>query len=309
MAYLIGTVTAAAIYAILALGYNFQLGQAGIFSIAHGAFYGVGAYVAALLCIDYNTNFWLTLAAGAAGAGVVSILLGLLGLRVSGDYLVVSSFAFQLIILAVIVNWPSVTKGSIGVLGVLPPVWASNTTTFMWLCIAAAAVVALICASIAFSPYGLALRASRDDPLAAASLGKRVALLRLSIFVFSSGLAGLAGGLYAYYQGFISPDSFQVSVSIIVLSMVVLGGLGRISGAILGAIVLVALPQVIGLIPIPDTVLGPIQQMIYGAVLVAIVIIRPQGLLGSIRLRFPGQQETQANPEFPADQPTIEALS
>jgi len=286
LGYFLGIVIVSCIYIILSLGYSFQLGQSGVFSIAHGAFYGVGAYCAAIAAVEYNVNFWLALVFGMVGAGLLSVILGVMSLRVAGDYLVVASFAFQLIVLAVIVNWPQYTKGSIGILGIERPAFIATEGSFTIFCLVIAAVTAVLCFSIVKSPFGRALRASRDDRLAAASLGKRVARSKLAIFTFTSALAGLAGGLYAYYQGFISPNSFSVSVSIVVLSMVVLGGLRSVTGAILGAIVLVALPQVIALIPMPATVLGPIQQMIYGGILVAVMIIRPQGILGGARSRF-----------------------
>ena len=286
MGYFLGIVIVCCIYIILSLGYSFQLGQAGVFSIAHGAFYGVGAYCVGIAVVEYQVNFWVALVLGMAGAGAVSAILAVMSLRVAGDYLVVASFAFQLIILAVIVNWPRYTHGSIGIIGVERPAFIASQNSFTIFCLVVAIIIATLCFGIARSPFGRALRASRDDRLAAASLGKRVAQSRVAIFIFTSALAGLAGGLYAYYQGFISPNSFAVNVSIVVLSMVVLGGLRSIAGAILGAIILVALPQVIALIPMPATVLGPVQQMIYGGILVAVMMLRPEGIVGGRRSKY-----------------------
>jgi branched-chain amino acid transport system permease protein len=283
--YEIGVAVTACLYVILAVGYNFQIGQAGLFSVAHAAFYGIGAYATAIVAADHGLSFVPALAIGALASAALSLLLGLLTLRVRGDYLVVSSFAFQLIVIAVIVNWPSFTHGPIGILGIRRPEILAADRDYLILCLVLAAACVAVCVSISRSPFGRALRAARDDALAAAAVGKRVNHARLAIFVFSSGLAGLAGGLYAYYQGFVSPISFSIEVSVVVLAMVILGGLGRIRGAIVGVIILVLLPELISELDLSSAVVGPLQQIIYGSMLVAMMVIRPEGIVGTRRRR------------------------
>ncbi len=133
------------------------------------------------------------------------------------------------------------------------------------------------------SPFGLMMAVIREDELLAQALGKRVAITKMKAFVISGLLAGSAGSMYAHYYAFVSPDSFSVDISIFILSMVLVGGMGTLWGPILGAVLLIAVPELLRFLPFEAGVLGPLRQIVYGGILVAFCFLRPTGLIGEAR--------------------------
>ncbi len=271
------------IYAILAVSLNLLVGLTGLISIAHAAFMAIGAYSTALLVTGLKMNFFLTVAVGMCVAAAVSALLALPSLRVRGDHYIIASFGFQVIIISILLNWPSLTRGPFGIMGIPRPslfgFTFSSYQAFFLLSGAFLAVCALVAWRIAASPFGVVLRAIREDEVAAQALGKNVTRFKVLIFVLSCSLAAIAGSLYAGVASFIDPFSFDISESIFILAIVIIGGKGNVPGSILGAAVLIALPELLKFLAVPSGIADPLRRMLYGVLLILFMRFMPSGLL------------------------------
>ena len=216
---------------------------------------------------------------------MLNILVTLPALRVSGDYFVVTSFGIQLLATAVFTNWTAGTGGANGLPGIPPPdvfgVALQSTEQLMLLCTAAVVLGCLAFLLIMRAPFGRLLRAIREDELAVAAAGKNVLRAKVSAAALAGAFAGIAGGrLYATFLSFIDPSSFDLDSSILLLTMVVVGGARTLAGSIVGPFLLLALPQVLSLVDIPTTIAAAARQLIYGLLLIAFMLFRPQGLVG-----------------------------
>ena len=279
-----------ALYVILAVSFNFVIGYGGLVSIAHPVFYAIGAYGSALLARDMGVPVILAILAGGLIALLASVALALSSLRVSGDYLLIGSIGFQLGTLEVIKNlhW---TGGAGGLSNI--PSFLTQTLgpqAYVAFAVAAAVCTVLLLRWIAHGPYGRAMSAMRDDELAFAALGRNAMVMKITIFALGSGLAGLAGGIYAHYFRFIAPGQFDLLQSSALLTMVVVGGLRSTWGPIVGAIALEALPQAITFINLPPSVLGPLQGILFTSLVLIFMFVRPQGLIAA-SARWRGRQE------------------
>lgn len=281
MEYVLHVLITIGIYVILASSFNLVVGYTGLFSIAHAAFYGIGAYASALLTLKFGWSFLGAMAVGLLVAGLLGAAISLPSLRVGGDYLVIASFALQMLVYSVFLNWLSVTRGPMGLPGIPRPEilgWVvSDTRQYL----ALTALFTIVCAAVvwqtAHSPFGRVLRAIREDEVAARSLAKNVVYFKVAVFILAGALAAVAGSLYAHYVTFINPDSFTLQESIFIFTVVIVGGAGSYRGAILGAAVMIALPESLRFLQVPQTVAGPFRQVLYGALLVFCMRYRPQG--------------------------------
>jgi len=284
MTYLLHIIIIVGIYVILAVSLNLIAGYAGLLSISHAAFYGIGAYVAALLALNIHSNFILNIILGMIIAGIIGVLVAWPALRIHDDYFVIASFGFQVIIFSVMNNWVGLTRGPLGLPGIPQPAilgFKFNThLEFLLLVYIFAILSFLICYRLVNSPYGRVLKAIREDEIFAMSLGKNVAYFKLTVFAIGASLAAIAGALYAYYITFIDPTSFTVAESIFLVSIVIIGGLGNLWGAVLGAVILVALPELLRFIGISQTYVANIRQILYGLLLIVMMFLRPQGIIG-----------------------------
>lgn len=272
------------IYSTLAASLDLVVGYAGLLSVSHAAFYGIGAYASALLTISAGAPFVVGLAVGIAVAYLMSLLVSFPSLRLHEDYFVIASLGFQLILLSVINNWTGVTRGPLGIRGIpFPEVlgWTIQThLEFFLLAILLAAASYGIVVILASSPYGRVLKAIREDEVFAQALGKNTLRFKTTAFAVSAALAALAGSLYAHYVSYVSPINFGVMESVLVLSMVVIGGAGSRWGPLVGALVLVLIPELLRALGLPGTLAGDVRQIIYGALLVVMMMARPAGLVG-----------------------------
>ena len=225
MEYLYGVIIIVGLYVILATSFNLIIGYGGLVSIAHPVFFALGAYASAILSRDFQLPVPLAMLGGFFVALVASIALALPSLRVSGDYLMIASIGFQLGLLEVIKN-VRFTGGPGGFTNI-PPflIREFGRESYVLLVLAVMLAVILLVWWISRSDYGRAMSAMRDDELAFSSLGRDAMWMKIAIFALGSGIAGLAGGLYAHYFRFITPEQFEILQSSAILTMVVVGGM------------------------------------------------------------------------------------
>ena len=283
MEYLISLAVLIGIYVILSASFNLIIGFGGLISIAHPIFFALGAYTTGLLAIHFGTHPVLAVLAGAALAFAASAMLSLPSLRISGDYLLITSIGFQLGLLEVIKHL-GFTGGASG-LGNIPNVveGSHRSATFAVIsCLTAAAVVWMI-RWLLKGPYGLVISAMRDDELAFSALGRNAMKIKLAIFAIGSAFAGLAGGIYAFYYQYISPDQFEIMQSSMLLTMVVVGGMGSQLGPVVGTVLLLLLPQAISFLNLPPSVMAPLQGVIFTTLVLIFLFWRPQGLVAPVK--------------------------
>jgi branched-chain amino acid transport system permease protein len=274
----------ASIYVLLGLSTNLLVGIAGIFSVSQAAVFGVGAYIVAFFLMNDIMGFLPALAVAAAGCIALNILVTLPALRVFGDYFVVTSFGIQLLATAIFTNWNDGTGGANGLPGI-PPAdlfgkTLESTASMVMLCAGGMILGCLVFWLVMRAPFGRLLRAIREDELAVAATGKSVLRAKVSAAALAGAFAGSAGGLYATFLSFIDPSSFDLDASILLLTMVVVGGARTLAGSIIGPFLLLALPQILTLIDIPTTVAAAMRQLLYGVLLIVFMLFRPQGLAG-----------------------------
>lgn len=267
------------IFAICSLSLNLLTGCTGLFSVGHIAFYGIGAYTAAVLATRFQVPFLVSLICAGLLAMLFGILLGMPALRLKGLYLAISTLAFGEIIYKVFLNWEAVTNGSRGIRGIKAPVFFGinfkTYQTYYYIVLIVLVITVIFIRNIIHSRVGRALLSIRESEIAAAAMGVNTVRYKIIAFAASSFFAGIAGCLYAYEVHFISPESFVSQESISVLAMMVVGGIGSISGSIAGAFVLILIPEVL-------RSAGDIRLVLYGAAIVAIIIFAPKGLGGLI---------------------------
>lgn len=288
LAYVANLATLICINAILAITLNFIMGYAGIFSLAHAVFFGVGAYVAASIALHWTDSLLVQMPIAMIVAGVISAALALPALRVRGDYFVAASLGFQVLAVTVFSEWKTATGGLGGLVGIPPASIAghsfSDPTQFLVLAVVTLVLVIILTRAVIRSSFGRSLKAIRDSESAALAFGKNVALIKtLSVF-YSSAICAVAGVLYADYFSFINVESFTIEASTFFMAMVIVGGIGTIWGPVVGAALLTLLPAALTYLPfLPQTEIGTVQQLVYGLTMVLLMIFKPNGLVGTIR--------------------------
>src|SRR5258706_1479131 len=284
--YWLSQVSFVLIYAIAGVGFMVLAGYTGLVSIGHAAFLGIGAYTQAYL-VAHGWPFPLALAAAAALSAASGVVVGLPALRVKGIYLAIATLAFGFIVEEVMARWESVTGGNAG-MQVKPPAifdWQlKSADSLYYLSLVVCILVTLGIANLLRSSTGRAFIAMRDSEVSAQSMGIQLARYKTLAFSLSAGVVGLAGALYAHKLRFVSPEQFGIAQSIDLLLLVVVGGLGSIHGAFLGAIFLITLPQLISLAKdwLPSAIgqATGLQAVVYGMVLMGFVLFEPMGLYG-----------------------------
>ncbi len=274
------------IYSVVGLGLMLLAGFTGQFSIGHAAFLGVGAYTQAV-CIAAGWPFPLAMVAAGGLAGAVGVVIGVPALRVKGIYLGIATLAFGFIVEEGMARWESVTGGNAGMHVKTPELFGwkvDSDIEFYFVCLVVTVGCTLAILNLLRSPTGRAFVAIRDSEISAQSMGIHLARYKTLSFALSAVFAGLAGALYAHQIKFLSPEQFSIVQSIDLLLLVVIGGLGSVHGAFLGAIFLITMPQLIALGKdyLPN-VIGQapgLQAVVYGAVLVGFVMFEPLGLYG-----------------------------
>ena len=263
------------IFILLALSLNIITGYAGQPSMGHAAFFGIGAYTAAVMTSKLALNFWLALPVAGIVAGFVGVLLGMISLRVRDDFLAVTTIGINFVAVAVFQYTPYL-GASYGMAVPKPTLfgWQMGNPEFMALIIVLIILVCLLCNRIQSSWLGLALGGIRNNEEAAASIGIDISKFKVIAFAIGTAIAGLTGAVYAHYMGFIYSSDFAFITSISILSMVVIGGMGTIRGAIVGAIIL-------GIMPEAFRFMSDYRMLLYGGLLVLMMRFQPEGLLGT----------------------------
>ena len=220
---------------------------------------------------------------GALIAGAVSAALASSTLRLKGDYYIIGSFGFQVIMYSVFLNWIALTKGPFGIRNIPKPrafgFAFDDPARFAVLALAFLGLCLWVARRIAESPYGKVLRAIREDEVGAASIGKDVRRYKVTIFVVSAMLASVGGSLYAGLISYVDPFAFTVNESIFLQALVIIGGAGNVYGSVVGAAVLIVLPEVLRFFDVPATVASPIREIVYGTLMILFLRFRPKGLL------------------------------
>ena len=280
MEYLATVTILIALYVVLSASYNLVIGYGGLATVAHPIFFAIGAYTTGLLAIHTGLPPILNVLAGAVVAMAASVALAASSLRVSGDYLLIASLGFQLGLLQLIRNLEF--TGGPGGLSAIPSTitGAARTPSFLAISIGLAIVSVLVIRAIVNGPYGRAITAMRDEELAFTALGRNAMTMKIVIFAIGCGIAGIAGGVYAYYFQYLSPDQFEVLQSAQILTMVVLGGMGTPFGPVVGALLLLAIPQAITFLELPPNIMAPTQGIIFTTLVLLFLFVRPAGIMG-----------------------------
>ncbi len=284
--YWLAQMTFVMIYAVVGLGLMLLAGFTGLFSMGHAAFLGVGAYTEAVLAAK-GWPFPVSLAVAAGLSAAVGAVVGLPALRVKGIYLGIATLSFGFIVEEGLARWDSVTGGNAGMHVKAVNLFgfeASSNEAFYGVCLVVTVLSTLAVMNLLHSSTGRAFVAIRDSEISAQSMGIHLARYKTLSFMISAALAGVGGALYAHKLQFISPDQFNILQSVDLLLLVVIGGLGSIHGAFLGAIFLITMPQLISLgkdfLPAFIGQAPGLQGLVYGLVLIAFVMFEPMGLYG-----------------------------
>jgi len=301
MALAINLLVQVEVFAILAISFNLLLGYAGLFSISQAVFYGLGAYTAGIVATQYGVNLFIGMLAGVILTGIVGAVVGAATVRVSDEFLVVVTLGLQVITSGVFSNL-GITGGSVGLPGIplfsLGPLVIQPNWQFVVMGAIFLALIAAIAWRIGHSTLGLVLRALRDDQVATLAVGKDTDTAKLLVFIISAMMAAVAGALWAGFGSFVSPDMFNLATSVLIFTMVVVGGTGSIVGSILGAAILVGIPELETFLPLPIGAGAFLQQVLYAMLVLLFLVLRPQGILGrrAAVMRAPLAEEETAAP-------------
>ena len=266
------------IYCILSMGNMIISGYTGMLNMGQAAFYGVGAYVSAILSVQYNVPFLACFLLAGLGAGLCGFLIAFPCLRVQTDFLSLITIAFANVFLTVVMNWVSVTRGPMGIPAIPAPSifgFQFNTPNKMYfLLLAVVVAIYIILNNLIKSKIGRALQATRDDEIGARSVGINVKRQKIFAFVVGTTCAGLAGSLMVHYIQFVGPNNFLFDESLLIMQMCIIGGLGSLPGAIVGASFMIIMPEMIRGLAVYRIGVG-------GLIMILCMLFRPQGIMGS----------------------------
>jgi branched-chain amino acid transport system permease protein len=282
--YQLGLLTKMLIFAIFAMSLNLTLGYAGLPSLGHAAYFGVGAYAVGLLALRVTTNFWVDFGAGLAAAALTAALFGLLALRARGSYLLMITLALAQVLWGIAFGWRALTGGDDGLPGVPRPAaglpWSfADGGRFYYLVLAVFGLTVAALALIVRSPFGRALVGIRESERRMEVLGYHTWLHKYVAFVLAGLFAGVAGSLFVYYNGFVSPAYLSIVLSATALIMVILGGAGTLLGPVVGSAAIVFLENVV-------SAHTERWLLVLGVIYVLVTLFAPSGLMGLVRGRL-----------------------
>ncbi len=266
------------IYTILALGLNILTGYTGQVSLGNAGFYAIGAYTAGICFEQFGWNFPICMLAGIIVAAMFGLILGIPTLRLSGSYLSIATLGFGEIVRMIALNWDAVTNGPLGIKNIQRPEFFGIQLTLpngglYYLILALLLLTLAFCYMIINSKTGRAFISIREDELAATLMGIRTTRYKVLAFVISAAISGMAGAFYASFIRYIDPNTFTFDTSIMIISIVILGGMGTLKGMFIGSILLVSFPEILRF-------MASYRFVVYGLILVLMMRFRPQGILG-----------------------------
>jgi branched-chain amino acid transport system permease protein len=290
MNYLLHILVMINIYIILTLGLNLLVGYSNLLSISHAAFYGIGAYLSVFALMVLKLSLIPTIIVAVAGTAVLAFFIGKVSIRLKGDYFVLVTLGFQMIVYAILYNWVSVTRGPYGVSGIPQPklfgfIEITGVIGFLILSCLLVIVIGIIYFRIVHSPFGRILKGIRDDEIGVLALGRDVAAFKTRAFVVGSSMAAVSGFLFSVTMRYIDPPSFSLDESIFIVSAVLIGGAGTIKGSVAGAVFVVVLPEMLRFLGMPDSIAANMRQIIYGILLVILMMFRTKGLWGDYEIQ------------------------
>jgi branched-chain amino acid transport system permease protein len=285
----------AGLYILLGLGLNVVVGFAGLLDLGYVAFYAIGAYTYAILAsskFNIHISFWLVIPIAAILAAIAGILLGIPVLRLRGDYLAIVTLGFGEIIRILVTNLRDLTNGTQGLIGIDPPTFFGITLKggffFYYLIFAFVVLVAFITNRLNHSRVGRAWVALREDEDVVQMMGVNATYVKLLAFSIGAMIGGIGGAIFSAWQGSIFPDNFNLFVSINVLSLIIIGGMGSIPGVIIGAFALIALPDIL-------REFSDYRMLLFGFLLIVMMIVRPEGFIPSRRRKMELHESDMGN--------------
>jgi branched-chain amino acid transport system permease protein len=277
------------LYIPLAYSLNLTLGFGGLASFCHAAFYGIGAYTYALLVTSAGISTIAALCAAIAVTSVIAACIGVISLRFRGDLFLFVTLGMQMIVFVVFYNWIGLTNGPHGISSIPRPDFFGMILQAPQHYVIALALVDAVILSLLFamyqSPFGITLKALREDEIAAAALGINSGRAYLKAFVISAAFAAVPGAFYASYVTFIDPTSFTLKESIFLVTILLLGGPGNRKGPLTGILIMLLLPEVLRFVGLPDEIAPNVREITYGLLLAALMYFRPQGIAGEFAIR------------------------
>jgi branched-chain amino acid transport system ATP-binding protein/branched-chain amino acid transport system permease protein len=271
------------LFAMLGVSLNLLLGYGGMASMAHAALFGVGAYTAAITARDLGWPFPLTMLAAIILTTIVAGVVTFPALRVRGEYLILLTLAFQMVVYGLMLSWVDLTAGRTGISAIPRPRLLGMTLVtpaqFLPLIAVCGVAVFAIAYRIGESPLGRILKAMRDDEPATLAIGKSVLRYKVLVFCVSGGLAAVAAALFAHYQAFINPFSFNLDRSIFLVALVVLGGTANLLGTVVGSALFVGLPELLRFLQARQDIVDAIRNLVFGLLLVLFMRFRPAGFV------------------------------
>ncbi|MBQ7732178.1 MAG: branched-chain amino acid ABC transporter permease [Lentisphaeria bacterium] len=278
-----------AIYGMLACSANLLIGFSGLLTMSQAAFYGLGAYVYALLSLHFGLPFLVTLPCAIAFCALVGWLFGIAALRFRNETFVLATIGFQMIVYVILYNWISLTRGPYGISGIPRPGIFGFTVDGSWqyffFCAVIFLIVLLLVTLICRSTFALSLKSLRDNEAAAQTLGISPRRQYTRAMVVSSALAAIPGVCFAGYVTYIDPTSFTLTESIFIASILLVGGSGNIRGPLCGVLFMLTLPEILRFVGMPDTIAANMREIIYGILLVVLMYFRPRGLAGEYAVK------------------------
>ncbi|HEY4493734.1 MAG TPA: branched-chain amino acid ABC transporter permease [Candidatus Paceibacterota bacterium] len=288
MGYIIHLIILCLLFAINAMSLNLLIGYTGLLFAASAAFAGIGAYTTVFLLKSTELGFFPAVIISMLVASVMATLLGLVLNKFRDDYFALVSVGFQVIVSTVFMYWVGFTRGPLGIPGIARPTLLgldfSSNIMFLILVAIIASVVYLFIKFLIGSPFGRVLKAIRDNEEAIKVFGYNTYFFKLTILSLAAMLCALAGALYASYITYISPPVFYLFESILLISIVTFGGLGSLKGPVIGAVIMVLLPEALRFVGFPPEVAAQMRQAVFGLALILLMLYRPQGLVGEYKL-------------------------
>lgn len=290
MEYIFHIVIMLNIYIMLVLSANLTIGLANLLTMCQAAFYGIGAYIGTFFLMQFHVPLVVIIAVVALVTGAFSLLVSYASVKFKGDFFVLATMGFQLIVYTILYNWTPVTRGPYGIPGIpgirILGIWeVSGVYGYLAISIILAAATIYVFYRLHNSPYGRELRAIKADELMVQSMGRDTVAAKAWAFFISAAVAGVAGVIYASYVSYIDPTSFTLNESIFIISALFIGGIGNVKGPIFGALFVVLLPELLRFVGLPDAIAANLRQIIYGLSLILVVYFRPQGLFGKAVLK------------------------